>query len=231
MPTPKLTDATINMVGAQSLKWPDDKAPHWNEMRRCIAFVKDHLRELDQEITAIEKDPDLNPQGMVRKRSERAREAAKKLNDLGLLHSSEVMVEQRVEAMQKKVSKLLNAGAPENAHDVLVAGEIRAYVAKLDERERLMFLANNKDDMRTVAAVLNAPAFLSGLSTDDQGKFRGLVLESADPAVEQQEVERALDTCRQAVRQAQTLIAERAELRRGLDGELRHSSETPRTVA
>src|SRR5207249_54995 len=107
--------------------------------------------------------------------------------------------------------------------EATLTSEIRAYIAK--QQSPAMAAIQHKNDPRVVAAVLNAPAFLSGLTDEEVGQVRSAALESTDSALEEREVSHALGVCREAVKSAQRLIARRADLRHDPDGKWRHINE------
>lgn len=84
-----------------------------------------------------------------------------------------------IEAMSTSLQTLI-AASIDHPERKSIAGaaegtEIRSYVRGLSETERLSFVrtAINQGDLRTVAAVLHSPAYLSGLDASTQQLLRG----------------------------------------------------------
>lgn len=65
----------------------------------------------------------------------------------------------------------------------MMSGELRAYVAKLDQNKRLDFVMNaiKDDDQRLATAVLGAPAVLSGLKPEMMPVLRQMYFEHHQP--------------------------------------------------
>lgn len=230
MATGAWNDSYINVVGAQATKFPNVNVDHWNRLRTCIDGVRELLRDVNNEMNAIERDPDLKPQAIARKVTEAGKSAAAKLDNFTMLQLAEHAAETRIEKLQKGIREVLLRGEPKNPGEVAVLSEIRSHIR--DQKDKAaMFAAGHRNDPRVVSAVLGAPAFLSGMTDAEVGNFRSAVLDSSDPANEQEQVERALDVCRAAIKHAQSMIKERAGIRKDPDGAWRHSSEAPRYAA
>ena len=91
------------------------------------------------------------------------------------------------------------------------AEEIRAWVAK-SEKPILTAMAL-KDDPRAAYALLSAPHYLSGLSADEQETLRNQFFANTAPGKEAAEIEAALGVCGGAVRSAEAMICERAQIK------------------
>jgi hypothetical protein len=213
----------IAMVGAQAANFPNHKVEHWTALRTCVEGIREFLRDINGEMTAIEKDRDLNPTGLARKRAEVGKKAVAKLDDFTKLQIAEHHVENRIAAMRQKIQAQIAQGEPKTSAEAALAGEIRAYIGK--QQNPAMAAVQQKNDPRVIAAILNAPAFLSGLTDEQLGTFRAAALDSSDPAQEERQVSNALDVCRAAIRAAQHMIARRADLRRDPDGAWRYIKE------
>jgi hypothetical protein len=218
------TVAQIALTGAQAANFPNHKVPHWIALRNCVEGVRELLREVNEEMTAIENDRDLNPPGLARKRAGVAKAALSKLDDFIKLQVAEFEVENRIESLRQKIRTLIAQGEPKSPAEAALAGEIRAYLAK--QKSPALAAIQHMADPRVVAAVLNAPSFLSGMAEEEVGKFRSAALDSTDPAQEEREVTSALAVCRTAIKAAQQMIGRRTDVRKDPDNKWRHINES-----
>lgn len=218
------TLSEIGLVGARAANFPNHKVEHWNALRACIDGIRDLLREVNDDMTKIENDSDLNPTGLARKRAEAGKAALAKFDDFTKLQVAEFQVQNRIENLRQKIRTLIAQGEPKSAVEAAMAGEIRAFLAK--QQSPAMAAIQHRADPRVIAAVLNAPSFLSGMTEEEVGNFRSAALDSTDPAQEEREVSNALDVCRAAIKAGQQMIARRADIRKDPDGKWRHIGET-----
>jgi len=74
---------------------------------------------------------------------------------------------------------------PQGSHipNVIVQGEIRAYVSKLDDVKKLDFIRSSivKGDKRSVWAVINAPGYLSGISESEVKDYTDMARQAWAP--------------------------------------------------
>jgi hypothetical protein len=80
------------------------------------------------------------------------------------------------EGLAQKVGAVLDLPDRKSPEGLSVAQEVRSHLKAMEDKERPVFLqrAIQADDKRTVAAVLHAPAYLSGLSDDQSATIRDL---------------------------------------------------------
>src|SRR4051812_4907771 len=150
----------IALVGAQAANFPNLKVEHWIALRTCVDGVRDLMREVNDEMTKVENDRDLNPTGLARKRAEVGKAALAKFDDFTKFQVAEFQVQNRVETLRQKIRALISQGEPKSASEVAIAGEIRAFLAK--QQSSPIAAIQHRADPRVIAAVLNAPSFLSG---------------------------------------------------------------------
>jgi len=100
-------------------------------------------------------------------------------------------------------------GSPEGA-DVHVAAEIRAVLRSKPEPEK--FARELLSDAKTMGSILNAPAFLSGMSEEALERLRTAALLALHPdeIAEVEQLEAAERHARDAVELARERIAKRA---------------------
>jgi hypothetical protein len=114
---------------------------------------------------------------------------------------------------------------PSSVADVSLAKEVRAHIKR--QKSPIDFVIGSMSDPRVLGPVLNAPAFLSGLSDTEWNLVRSRARAALHPAqVEMQGLlTKALDDVREGVAAAQRLLMERCEVRRDDDGQFRSIRE------
>lgn len=227
MTTKRLSDVEIKMrVVPTILRWPAAeiaKTTGWEKLRSCVDALRGLVFAVEQNCTAAETDRDLNPEGIARKRAAVGKTALAELAAFQPFQTAERAVAADVTAMEKHMVDL--PGAPTNAVEAILQSEIRAHGAKQTSPHD--FVLKNLSDSRVVAAVLHAPAFLSGLGDAEWN----LVRERAKQALHPTQVEmttaitKALAEVKEGVASTKRILLERCDLREDSDGEIRHISE------
>jgi hypothetical protein len=210
-------------VGVLSARWPKIETTYWNSLRESVDGLREMMRLLNDRMDAVEHDADLSPKGMVRLRADIARGALSELNDYVPLTKATNAVARRINALKERMTVL--PATPTSAAEIALAAEIRAAVRAKPEPEKFAF--EHRTDPKLVAAVLGAPAFLSGLTPEAVDRIRDIALRSLHPA-EVEEIsalEAAEMVAAQAVQHARERIAKRGEMRLDMDGIWRHTSE------
>jgi hypothetical protein len=173
--------------------------------------VRQILKDTNAKMNSVETDRNLSPEGVKRARAEIGKAAIAQLNDLAAPTGA---VSRRLEHLNKKNDEALAEGA-KNSTQGQVASEIRSYVAKSHAPAMTAHkLIGNK---QALAAILDAPAFLSGLSDSEHAQLRDRVGASTDAGKETAEIKKALETNNGTIRQAVGKIAARAQLRQSHD--------------
>src|SRR5262245_3417273 len=75
----KWTDAQLNMIGAQAIRFPDHQTLHWTTIRETPKRIRELMRDVNERMAAIEENSDLSREGIIRMRAEVANEALAKL--------------------------------------------------------------------------------------------------------------------------------------------------------
>lgn len=211
----KISEARLNMIGAQSARWPSTDVNHWNRLRAAVVAARDVAREADAKIGEVEANRDLSEVGKLRRIGEIGRAAINDLDSLAEMTQAEQAAARWLEALNgRKVS----VAAPTDSHAAGLQAEIRAM---LRARENpITFAMAHRGDPAMAGAILNAPAYLSGLSDEQWSAFSEAAESSLSPEVvgQQREVEGALQVARKAIEQAKTIVAERGQLLKTADG-------------
>ena len=205
-----ISETRIATIGAQSLRWPAHETLQWQKMRDAVAAAQNAVRELDGKVMAIEADPDLNEAAKVRKAGEAAMAAIEALDSLPDYRTAARLVAEQIEKIEAKRTEMPKA--PNNVGDAMLLAEIRAHVAKQDSP--LAFAHNHRHDPRVLAAVSNAPAFLSGMSDEQHNTFVASATGALFPDEEARKKEHtdAIEVTRKAIETAKSIIGERGHL-------------------
>lgn len=93
-----------------------------------------------------------------------------------------------LDTLDKQVTHALTDPNGRSAEGIAVATEIRAHVKGLAKGKRFSFVteAIGNGDLPTVAAAINGPAFLSGLTPEEQGQLRVLAAQKFAPVAHAQ---------------------------------------------
>jgi hypothetical protein len=208
----KISDVMLGMIGALSARWPAaDTGDVWAKLHEAIADCRQWVRNVDVELSTIEADRNLSELGRFRKGAEYA------VTVIGLLNNSSDVAKAE-EAVEKQFAEIAKGSklpvAPESVAEVALAAEIRAHVAR--QQEPHIAVHKLAGDPRVVAAVMHAPAFLSGLTDEQKNRFLAQAEISLFPegTGDRQKLEAALKVLRDAVGAAERKIAERARLHR-----------------
>ena len=205
------TDAQLNMIGAQAIRFPDNQTLHWTAIRETPNRIRELMRDLNTEMTAVEGNPDLSVDGVNRMRAQAAKEALSKLEKV--TEPAEREATKRVEKLQEKSNAFLEQGKAE-PH---IAVEIRSHLAK--QKSPIMAALKQKNDPRVISAVIEAPAFLSGMTEEEASTLRANALAGTEQHKEVIEITKAIEVCRNAVKSAAAMIGVRAKMRKRHGGE------------
>jgi hypothetical protein len=205
----KWTANQIAIVGARASKFPTHEVVHWQTLRAVPPRIRELLHVANETMAQIEVDPNLSAEGKKRKRADAARETIAQL--CNPMEPAESAAGRRIEKLRDKLDALVAEGRPKDAAEAQIAAEIRAHVAR-SERPAMTAL-KLKGNKQAVAAILEAPCFLSGLNEIEASAFRSQVLDATDQQKEMHEIENALTVCRAAIKTATTMLATRGQLR------------------
>ena len=211
-----ISNSRLALIGAQSTKWPALDTLQWEKLRETIDAIRNIVRVADADITAVEQNADLSDAGRLRRMSERALKAIDQLETLPVLAEAKRYVEQFLTRLDEKRGDIPKP--PSGVWEVSLQAEIRFHMAA--KPDPLLWAMNNRTDPRVVAAVTNAPAFLSGL-TDEQ--FNIFLAQAAtalwpdDEATRTQNLN-AVEVAETAVGEAIRIIADRGQLMKTANG-------------
>src|SRR5262249_27824057 len=120
-------------------------------------------------------------------------------------------VTRRIEILREKIN--VPPTTPQNQAEVAIAGEIRAMCRAAENPEAFAFA--HRSNAQTVAAILSAPDFLSGLSAEAAERIRVVALEALHPNEVRQiaDLEAAQKVALDAVDLARERIAKRGDVK------------------
>jgi hypothetical protein len=154
----------------------------------------------------------LSSEGIARRRTELGRQALTELANFKPFQIAEKAALENVVYLEKKMVDLPQS--PTNVADVALAQEIRSYIS--DQKSPIDFAAKSMSDPRVLSAILNAPAFLSGLGDTQWNLVRERARAALHPeqAQMQKSLMKALDELREGVAATKRLLLERCEMAR-----------------
>lgn len=212
--TPTAVAASVaGYVPAEAREAEDgDSSPP--SMLRPLARWTDQAAEAvlayEEAVREIETDKSLSDLG----KAERIRDAFEEHMDR--LDAKEFA--ERVELAEKELDRLRALPGPppaDDAHSIAVAGDIRRHLADLPDSDRRAFLQKNAGDPKVAAAVLHAPAYLSGLTDAEVDAFRRWAIERRHPdrVARIELLERTLEGAGRGRRNAEKMMRERGGVR------------------
>ena len=188
--------------------------PKFSTGSHCISPpTRSAARQAFAAIDAIEADKDLTSEAKRRKQHERAAATIARLDEQTVsLEKARESVARQMQRWNEKVTSVVKPFQTEA--EALLHGEIRRHVASLkDERERMAFLEKNGADARVASALLEAPAFLSGIGNAELALIKAKVEKqclSPEIVEAKAKVEKALAELERAPQAASSMIASRA---------------------
>lgn len=125
---------------------------------------------------AVKQNPAVTPEGRVMQLAQFADK--KQAAVMPMIDRSMRTLQANIQQSEAELAKPLQV----ESHSAL-ASEIRAHVAKLNTSQRMSFLSQRMKagDAKTLGAVLSQPAFLSGMSDEEQSIQTRLYNEQRDP--------------------------------------------------
>lgn len=213
---PNWTEAEIGIVGGLADRFSQVPVLHWAALRECIDSIRAMLRDLNVRMGDIEGNTDLSPNGRARQLTDAASSALSKLENYQPLTKAMQLAEGRITALKEKTTPLPKT--PATAAEIVIASDIRRHIAGQENPSHAAWKLSS--DPRVIAAILQAPSFLSGLTDEDVANIRNAAVKAAHPdqVREIAEIENALRVCQKAIASAQRKIAQRANMRRDADG-------------
>src|SRR5262249_43863726 len=168
-------------VGQLSAKWPKEgeeaKTTYWSALHQSIDDLRGLMFTLDDRFETIDNDPLLSPVGRAQARAKLAGSALDELKEYAPAKKAANAVTRRIEILREKIN--VPPTTPQNQAEVAIAGEIRAMCRAAENPEAFAFA--HRSNAQTVAAILSAPDFLSGLSAEAAERIRVVALEALHP--------------------------------------------------
>jgi hypothetical protein len=210
----QLTDTEIAMrIVPTRLRWPSPetaKTIAWDRLREAVDLLHGLVRAVDNNCQQAEQDIDLSPEGIARRRTELGRQALTELANFKPLQIAEKAALENLDYLEKKMVDLPQP--PTNVADVALAQEIRQYVR--GQKSPIDFAAKSMSDPRVLSAILNAPAFLSGLGDTEWNMVRERARTAMHPEQAQMQkwLMKARDELREGVAATKRMLLERCEM-------------------
>jgi hypothetical protein len=214
MATCKLTDLEIAArIVPTMLRWPPPEIARtitWDRLREPVDLLRIMMRTVDDACLQAEADGDLSPDGIARRRQKIGRQALSELENWSPLRAAERAVTENIEYLEKRMVDLPQP--PTAVADVMLAQEIRQYIRS--HKSPIDVALKSMSDPRMLSAILNAPAFLSGLSDTQMTLIRERARTALHPqqVQMQQELAKSLDDLRGGVEAAKRMVRERCQV-------------------
>ena len=195
-----------SICGWQSTWDPPETATHWAAIHKCANEMRERVGKAVMAIEAVNADKSLSAEGKRSKKEKIAGQARDELATAASLGKARELAEQQ---LQRWASKLAAHVKPPADHaEAVLHAQVREKVAGLREG-RLAFLKQHAADPVISAALLSAPAFLSGLSETELTLLRGEVEKkwlSAEVIESKAKVGNALTDIDRSLRAAHAMI-------------------------
>ena len=168
-------------------------------------------------MAAIDEDQNLSPTGKAEKKREIATEAIAHLEKSKTLASARDSVERQISKWDEQSG--LAVKPPSTIAESVQQSEIRAHISAMKDN-RVSFVEKHAHDPRVVAAVLGAPAFLSGLTDADINIVKAQIAKRLAPKIAEAKAltVKALEETEAGWRSAIRQIFERGDLKTGHNG-------------
>ena len=191
-------------------RWPNIPTIHWGKLHAGVAALRALVAGVDASCLSVEADPDLSPEGLYRRRADIGRKGITELNALAAVAGAESAVAKAIATFESGM--VADIPKPTSAADIAMGEEIRAFI-RTTKSSPFDFAMRNINDPRVLAAVLHAPAFLTGL---DDAMFEAIKAKAAialnpEKLAQKKQAEGALEELRKGVDAAQRMIMSRTE--------------------
>ena len=192
-------------------------ALHWSALHACVDDARDRVTKAFAKMAAIDGDKNLSAAGKESKKKGIAEAAITDLEKSKSLSAARKSVEHQITKWDDEIG--LTPQIPASIGESVQLSEIRSYISVM-KGNRVDFVAKHASDPRVVAAVLGAPAFLSGLIDADINIVRSQVAKRVAPeiAVAKDATLKALLETEAGWRTAIRQISDRGGLGRPHDG-------------
>lgn len=181
----KITEATVDAIIRRHAMGPagefktDSGTSAIELLVPRINKLADNLLSFESDAAAVDNDPHLSPEGKAEKRAELFQK-----NYEGWLQSDATDIAEVLELGEEEKARLRDVAAPppaDDPHALQLASDIRNHVREMDRDGRRKFLLDQAGDAQVISAILNAPAYLSGMSQIEHEHFRRRAMETLHP--------------------------------------------------
>lgn len=197
------------------VRWPSPeiaKSISWDNLRGAVSALHGLAEVVEAQCTQAEKNTDLSSGGITRRREAVGRQALSELADHWKpAESAEKSVLADIKLIESKMTALPEP--PSTNVDIAMQQEIRSHIRGL--KSPIDFVMKSISDPRTLAAVLTAPAYLSGLTETEHGVVKQRARAAFHPDLDQHQkwLASSLDDLKEGVAETQRLIMERCDLK------------------
>ena len=190
---------------------------HWSALHACVHDARNRVTKAFAAMGAVDDDKALSREGKDLKKKEIANAAVAGFEKAKTLVSARDLVESQMAKWDEELGFF--SKPPATIGESVQLSEIRSYLSAMSDN-RVNFVAQHVHDPRVIAAVLGAPAFLSGLTEADVGILKAQIAKRVAPEVAEAKTEtvRAMQDAEAGWRAAIRQISERGGLGRPQQG-------------
>ncbi|MCK1478048.1 hypothetical protein IVB27_25405 [Bradyrhizobium sp. 197] len=220
--TRRLTDTEIAArIVPTVMRWPADisKTIAWDRLRECVDALRGLVFTVNGHCLEAEHDGDLSPDGIFRRRTQLGQQALAELADFTPFQTAEKAVASNLVYLEERMVELPKPTT--NSIEFMLEQEIRVHIRR--QKSRLDVVVGSLADRRFLSAVINAPAYLSGLTEVEWNVVRERARAALHPQQSemQQWLNKALAEVRDGLTAAKRMLLERCELREDGEGQFR----------
>ena len=189
---------------------------HWDLLHTCVSHAREHTLKTLGGLSAIDSDKTLSQSGKAQKKKAVAEAAISALEKPAHLTRARDLVEAATKKWDEKLGLLPKP--PEDAVGAMLAQEIRGRLLQMKSPERMVFIDAHTADV--AAAILTAPAWLSGLDPTELAVVKQRIEARGDPEIvkAKKEALEALRDAERGVRAGVSQIRTAADLAGAHDG-------------
>jgi hypothetical protein len=213
-----ITLGTLTLIGAE-FQFQDllaeDVPPAVKEGRSWAEDVRGVLESAEADFVRIDKRETLSETGRKTAIKEGAVAALEKV------HKSAARVESALEQNRQAVMQSVRTEPSQpDAEGAQIASDIRRHLAGLPPHQRDLFVRTHGGDAQLIAAIERAPAYLSGMNDQERTELIKEARLAAHPekAIHLRRIDKAVNATRLTRHRAETMLIERAQLRKARDG-------------
>jgi hypothetical protein len=155
-------------------RWDPPEYQHWIALHKAGAEFRDTAGKALASMDAVSGDKDLTAEGKQRRRQDIAKRGLAQLGESPALQKARDAVERQMQRWSSEIAAVVKPAKDEV--EASLHAEVRRFVLDLkDPRARMSFLEQRGSDPAVASALLEAPAFLSGLSDSEIALIRAKV--------------------------------------------------------